>query len=154
MAKKKKTKKSASKPKKSAARKPARRKASLKKATSKKKTPVKKPTRKKAVIAKKAKRKSTPRKVTAPPKPQRLDTAEIDREQKRARAGVLSGDLQGFSRKGRADSESVDELLREGNAYEAGIQQGVEEADDADESEVMSHEVLADDVPKEYLDKD
>jgi hypothetical protein len=31
---------------------------------------------------------------------------------------------------------------------------GVEEADDADESEVHTHEVPEDDVPEEYLDKD
>jgi hypothetical protein len=72
----------------------------------------------------------------------------------RARAGVLSGDLQGLSRKAGSDSESVDELVQEGNAYEAGILQGVEEADNADEDEVTSHEALADDVPEEYLDKD
>ena len=47
----------------------------------------------------------------------------------------------------------MDELLEEGNAFEAGIVQGIEEADDSDE-EVLTHEVLADDVPGEYLDKD
>ncbi len=68
--------------------------------------------------------------------------------------GDQAGDLQGLSRREAADSESVDELLEEGNAFEAGIVGGVEEADDADESEVHTHEVLEDDVPEEYLDKD
>lgn len=31
---------------------------------------------------------------------------------------------------------------------------GVEDADNADEKEVHTHEVLEDDVPSEYLDKD
>jgi hypothetical protein len=47
----------------------------------------------------------------------------------------------------------VDELLEEGNAFEAGIVQGIQQADDSDE-EVVTHEVPEDDVPGEYLDKD
>jgi hypothetical protein len=65
-----------------------------------------------------------------------------------------AGDLQGLSRRERADSESVDELLEEGNAFEAGIVQGVEEADDSETREVTTHEVPEDDVPEEYLDRD
>lgn len=65
-----------------------------------------------------------------------------------------SGDLQGLSRREDADSESVEELMEEGNAFEAGVVTGVEEADDADEREVQTHEVPEDDVPGEYLDKD
>jgi hypothetical protein len=52
------------------------------------------------------------------------------------------------------DSESVDELLEEGNAFEAGVVMGVEDAGNADESEVRTHEVSEDDVPEEYLDKE
>jgi hypothetical protein len=65
-----------------------------------------------------------------------------------------SGDLQGLSNVERADSESVDELIDEGNAFEAGIVSGVEEADDEDGREVHTHEVPEDDVPGEYLDED
>lgn len=57
-------------------------------------------------------------------------------------------------RRQEADSESVDELLEEGNPFEAGVVTGVEEADSADEREVHTHEVPEDDVPDEYLDKD
>jgi hypothetical protein len=64
-----------------------------------------------------------------------------------------AGDLQGLSNLERADSESVDELLEEGNAFEADAVQGVEEADNVDEKEVRTHEVPEDDVPGEYLDK-
>lgn len=65
-----------------------------------------------------------------------------------------SGDLQDLSRKPEADSESVDELADEGNAFEASAVSGVEEADNQDEREVHTHEVPEDDVPEEYLDND
>jgi hypothetical protein len=71
-----------------------------------------------------------------------------------ARSGGQSGDLQGLSNAGRASSESVDELLEEGNSFEAEVVKGVEDAGDADEGEVHTHEVPEDDVPGEYLDKD
>jgi hypothetical protein len=66
-----------------------------------------------------------------------------------------SGDLQGLrdSPEG-ADSESVSELLEEGNAFEAGVVAGVEHVEDDEEREVHTHEVPEDDVPEEYLDKD
>lgn len=72
----------------------------------------------------------------------------------RTTSGGQTGDLQGVSRVQEADSESVDELLEEGNLFEAGAVAGVEEADNADEREVHTHEVAEDDVPEEYLDKD
>ena len=53
-----------------------------------------------------------------------------------------------------ADSESVVELLEEGNAFEAAIVAGVENADNKKPSEVRTHEVLEDDVPPEYLDRE
>jgi len=70
-----------------------------------------------------------------------------------ARAGAGSGDLQGISSVEEADSESEDELLEEGQSFEAGIIGGVERAGD-EESEVVTHEVLEDDVPLEYDDQD
>src|SRR5437870_5591274 len=69
-------------------------------------------------------------------------------------SGRQSGDLQGLSRAEEADSESVDELLEEGNPFEAEVVTGVEEPDEADEKEVRTHEVPEDDVPDEYRDKD
>ena len=53
-----------------------------------------------------------------------------------------------------ADSESVGELIEEGNAFEADVVTGVEDAGNADEKEVLTHEVPQDDVPGEYLDKE
>lgn len=71
-----------------------------------------------------------------------------------APSGRQAGDLQGLSDVEGADSESVNELLDEGNAFEADAVRGVEDADNADEREVHTHEVPEDDVPEEYLDKD
>lgn len=67
---------------------------------------------------------------------------------------VESGDLQGLPRIEEADSESVTELIEEGNAFEADAVIGAEDADDADEREVHTHEVSEDDVPAEYLEKE
>ncbi len=87
-------------------------------------------------------------------KSQSVDTVAFELEGLGARAGEQSGDLQGLSNIQRADSESVDELLEEGNAFEADVVKGVEDADDAEEGEVRTHEVPQDDVPGEYLDKE
>lgn len=65
-----------------------------------------------------------------------------------------SGDTQGLSDVPDADSESVEELLEEGNTFEAEAVQGVEDAKSPDVSEVTTREVPEDDVPGEYLDQD
>jgi hypothetical protein len=69
-------------------------------------------------------------------------------------AGGQSGDIEGLSRDELADSESVEELIEEGQAFEAGIISGVENAPDADRGGVRTREVPEDDVPQEYLDED
>jgi len=63
-----------------------------------------------------------------------------------------SGDTQQLSSFASADSESIEELEEEGNAFEAEAVYGVENAKDPDVSEVTTHEVPEDDVPPEYLD--
>lgn len=65
-----------------------------------------------------------------------------------------SGDTQEISGTASADSESVEELAEEGNAFEADAVYGVENAKDADVSEVTTREVPEDDVPGEYRDDD
>jgi N utilization substance protein A len=52
------------------------------------------------------------------------------------------------------DSESVEELLEEGQSFEAEAVSGVENAKDADQGEVRTHEVPEDDVPGEYGGED
>lgn len=71
-----------------------------------------------------------------------------------ARTGGQSGDTQGLSGIAATDSESVKELLEEGQSFEAEVLEGVENVPDADEGEVRTHEVPEDDVPGEYLGKD
>ena len=144
------------------------------------KRPVKKSSKKKSskpqahkTAAKKAARRSTA--DTTKPKRRKTITRKAAREVKeqvrdksravyetgsarprqgRVFSGRESGDLEGLSRREEADSESVDELLEEGNSFEAGVVAGVEEADNSDEKEVHTHEVPEDDVPDEYLDPD
>ncbi|HTT19296.1 MAG TPA: hypothetical protein VMG82_10140 [Candidatus Sulfotelmatobacter sp.] len=65
-----------------------------------------------------------------------------------------SPDDVGLSNTASADSESVEELLDEGNTFEAGIVSGVERADDSEGKEVRTREVPEDDVPEEYLDNE
>ena len=73
-------------------------------------------------------------------------------ESSSARKGALSspqsGDLEGLSRAEQADSESVGELVEEGNIFEAGAVAGVEEADDQDGRQVHTHQAPEDDVPR------
>jgi hypothetical protein len=65
-----------------------------------------------------------------------------------------SGDTQQISNIPDADSESVEELVEEGNSFEAGVIEGVEDVPDADVAEVTTREVPEDDVPEEYRDQD
>jgi hypothetical protein len=69
-------------------------------------------------------------------------------------AAGQAGDLQGLSDTEEAYSESVVELLEEGQSFEAEVVRGVENAPDADVGEVTTTEVPEDDVPSEYLDND
>ena len=84
---------------------------------------------------------------------QDVETMPMKPRSRVARAGAGTGDLQGISSVEDVDSESEDELLEEGQAFEAGIIKGVERAGN-EESEVVTHEVLEDDVPLEYDDED
>src|SRR5882724_4485089 len=159
MATRKKTKKKQSKkkpaPKKKPSKKAAPKKSVPKKAAIRAKSSSKKTASRKPLARNAAKRKaaSTPgRRVRG--KSEIVDTVTFEPVGLGARSGGQSGDLQGLSNAGRANSESVDELLEEGNSFEAEVVKGVEDAGDADEGEVHTHEVPEDDVPGEYLDKD
>ncbi|SRR6266852_708056 len=159
MANKKKTKKKATKSKR-AAGKMARAKQRAKKGRAPKKSartkPRKKTTAKRKALGKKAIRGKT---VAAGNKQnrgesQRRDVLTFSRKESGSRSGEQSGDLQGLSNVQGADSESVQELLEEGNAFEAEVLKGVEDSGDRSGREVRTHEVLEDDVPGEYLDKE
>ena len=151
MATKKKTKKNQSK--KATARKKLGAKPAPKKATPKKAAAKQALARPRSKSVARAKSASVPRgRVRG--KREIVDTVTFEPAGLGARSGGQSGDLQGLSNAGRANSESVDELLEEGNSFEAEVVKGVEDAGDADEGEVHTHEVPEDDVPGEYLDKD
>ena len=65
-----------------------------------------------------------------------------------------SGDTQGLSDVAEAGTESVEELVEEGQYFEAEAIGGVEDAPDADVAEVHTKQVPEDDVPSEYLGRD
>jgi hypothetical protein len=147
MAKKKGKKATKSKPttgKKVIAKKGASKKGSLKKLTGKKKAAIR--SRATPATPSRSRRKGIRRSSTQ-------ESAAFELETGPNSAGQ-SGDLQGLSDIENADSESVSELIEEGNAFEADVVAGVEHADDDEGREVHTHEVPEDDVPEEYLDKD
>jgi hypothetical protein len=161
MAAKKKTKKKSMKSKRTAARRvrPAKKRAQKGKASKKlarKKAAPKKAAAKKKKSPKKAspgKTASAGRNETRGERQGRSETA-FSGEPLGPDAGGQSGDLQGLSNVEAADSESVDELIDEGNAFEAGVVSGVEEAGNEEGREVHTREVPEDDVPGEYLDEE
>jgi hypothetical protein len=105
-----------------------------------------------------SKRKTSPEKAQTKKKHPRgtsehMDSVVFERTRVGARSSRLSGDLQGLSNVADADSESVDELLEEGNAFEAGIVKGVEDSPYPEEGDIRTREFPEDDVPNEYLDE-
>jgi len=136
--------------KKSPARKPAKKKLAKKKAA------LKKSGRKtKTVLNMTANQKTTAaakKRVRA--RGRSSDVEPFELPGLRSPSAEQSGDLQGLSNVESADSESVDELLEEGNAFEADVVAGVEDAGDDGVKEVRTHEVPEDDVPGEYLDEE
>ncbi len=135
-----KKKKKQTKSRKTGGKKPALKKRSLKKTV-----PARKPVSKKKKALKKKRVRG---------KSQGVDSVVFEPKGLGARSGGQSGDLQGLSNREGADSESVGELLEEGNAFEAEVVKGIEDVPDADEGEIRTHEVPEDDVPEEYLEKD
>jgi hypothetical protein len=85
---------------------------------------------------------------------QSVETVQLKRRARATAAGAGGGDFGGVSVVEGVDSESADELLEEGQTFEAGIVSGVENALDPDQGEVRTHEVSQDDVPQEYDDKE
>jgi hypothetical protein len=61
-------------------------------------------------------------------KSQSVETVSLEPKGLGTRAGVGSGDLQGISILENVDSESAEELLEEGQAFEAGVISGVDDA--------------------------
>ena len=156
----------------------ARKKTSRKKTVGKKKPTLKKSAGKRAASArKKTTRKAAPKKRTAKKslaarKKSSAKKKPATRKATRRRAEIInpvtptgrrglgadsggqSGDTQGLSRRSYDDSESVEELMEEGQYMEAEAVSGVENAPDADQGEVRTRQFPEDDVPEEYQNED
>jgi hypothetical protein len=137
-----------------AKKKPAKKKATLKKRVPARKKPAKAAKKAAPILKKAAKKKSSSRRTGGAASRTRETAILESRRGLGAESGGQSGDTQGLSRREHSDSESVEELMEEGQYLEAEAVGGVEDAPDADEGEVRTHEVPEDDVPEEYLDKD
>ena len=125
-----------------------------KKIKAKAKSSGKKAAQKRKAARKPASRRRRARETQALLGNQSVETLQLKRRAWAAAAGTGGGDFGGVSLVEGADSESASELLEEGQTFEAGIVSGVENASDADQGEVRTHEVPQDDVPGEYDDKD
>ncbi len=137
---------------------PARKKSAKPKPKAKAK-PKAKPKRKKSAASKTKSKKSLVagkknRKSRIPVRPDSAEIVSYGRRGLGARSGGQSGDTQGISAAVRTDSESVEELLEEGQSFEAEVVAGVENAPEPDEGEVRTKEVPEDDVPDEYREQD
>ncbi len=107
-----------------------------------------KPARAKAKAPKKPVRmtKVLPREISSGSERSSLGSGVLRTEAPHKRTGLgeeaagQSGDLQGLSAIEESNSESVEELLEEGQAFEAEVVSGVENAPDPDEEEIHTHE--------------
>ena len=125
-----------------------------KKVTAKAKLSPKKKAPKRKAARKPASRRKPARRTQVVLGSQSVETVPLKRRARATAAGAGGGDFGGVSVVEGVDSESADELLEEGQTFEAGIVSGVENAPDPDQGEVRTHEVPQDDVPEEYDDKD
>ena len=125
-----------------------------KKVTAKAKLSAKKKAPKRKAARKPAARRRSARQPQIVFGSQSVETVPLKRRGRAAAAGAGGGDFGGVSVVEGADSESAEELLEEGQTYEAGIVSGVENAPEPDQGEVRTHEVPQDDVPEEYDDKE
>jgi hypothetical protein len=139
-----------------------------KKAARRKATKTKKTTKQPRAKAAKRTRKAAPRRKPAATKPAKKSRTIRGTSAAAGRARSIpfrpkgpgaetagqSGDIEGLRKVARANSESVEELAEEGQSFEADVVAGVEDAEDAEESEVVTHEVPEDDVPTEYDDNE
>jgi hypothetical protein len=151
-----------------ATRKKTKKKSAKSKKSGDRKSPAKRPAQKRKT-AKRLAKKASPKKATAKKKAlakttggntesginkkRRKSQQRVSSAYSRETSGLQSGDVQGLSNVESADSESVDELLEEGNAFEAGVVSGVEDSRNREGKEVRTREVPEDDVPGEYLDE-
>ena len=135
----------------------AKKKAAPRKPKKPAKKPVKKQVKKAKSVSMPASKKTSKRKTVAKPPRGKANSVELVGYQRKGLGsftGGQSGDIQGISGRSGVDSDSVTELLEEGQTFEAEAVSGVENAADPDVSEVVTHQFPEDDVPGEYQDPD
>jgi hypothetical protein len=135
----------------------AKKKAAPHKAKKPAKKQVKKQVKKAKSAPKPARKKASKKKTATKPPRGKANSAELTGYQRKglgSSTGGQSGDIQGISGRSGVDSESVTELLEEGQTLEAEAVSGVENAADPDVSEVVTHQFPEDDVPEEYKGPD
>jgi hypothetical protein len=120
----------------------------------KKSTLAKKVTRRSKLARKKPRKKPVRRRRVVRGVPEVFTGAALEGRRINPIASGASGDNQKLSQVEGVDSESVEELVDEGQSYEAAAISGVENALDPDQSEVTTKEVPEDDVPAEYRERD
>jgi hypothetical protein len=141
----------------------AKKKVKKKKLAAKKARPAKKANKKAVVKSKAAKSRKVVAKAKPKAKPARRaprgtpvegEVTAFERRGLGPRTGGQSGDTQGIGARPGVDSESVEELLEEGQSYEAEVVDGVENAPEPDQGEVRTRQFKEDDVPEEYQERD
>ena len=125
---------------------------------------IRKNNKKQSLHAKAAHRKKPVRKKPVRKKPLRgmnepVEIAAVELRGLGARSGGQSGDIQGLSRLQIGNSESVEELVEEGQDREAEMVSAVENVPDADATVLprkereAEEEVIEEEVPPEYTGK-
>src|SRR5579859_1818429 len=155
-------KKTARKKKRLSKKRPTLKKSAASKASAARRKKAKKAAPKKRIAKKSlaARKKSSAKKKPATKKAPRRRAEVINPVTPSGRRGLgpesggQSGDTQGLSRRSYDDSESVEELMEEGQYMEAEAVSGVENAPDADQGEVRTRQFPEDDVPEEYREEE
>ena len=122
---------------------------------------IRKNNKKHSLHAKAARRKKPVRKKPLPRMNEAVEIAAVELRGLGARSGGQSGDIQGLSRLQIGNSESVEELVEEGQDREAEMVSAVENVPDADatvlprkEGEAEAEELPEEEeVPPEYTGK-
>ncbi len=71
--------------------------------------------------------------------PNRKNLIPQEQDSLHTASGRLSGDVQNLSQEELSDSESVEELVEEGQDFEGELIEGIENAPPADQGEVRTH---------------
>jgi hypothetical protein len=71
--------------------------------------------------------------------PNRKNLILLEQGSSQTASGRLSGDVQNLSQEELSDSESVEELVEEGQNFEGELIEGIENAPPADQGEVRTH---------------